>query len=86
MLDQNCPKARIVYSSATGATDVRTWGISAALACQGPGTAFDNFSIFQREIERDGIAAMETVARDLKARACIWFLSFESTKVQRTGA
>ncbi len=68
MLDQGIPKARIVYSSATGATDVANLGYLGRLGVWGPGTAFDNFNVFQREIERDGIAAMETVARDLKAK------------------
>lgn len=81
-LDQSIPNARIVYASATGATDVANLGYLGRLGVWGPGTAFDKFNNFQQEIERDGIAAMETVARDLKAKGLYLarFLSFEPTE------
>lgn len=58
---------RIVYSSATAATDVKHLAYMTRLGLWGQGTAFAEFSDFAREIEEGGVGAMEMVARDLKA-------------------
>jgi hypothetical protein len=66
-LQRLLPKARIVYVSATGATSVENLGFAARLGLWGEGTPFGNREQFISEINAAGLAAMELVARDLKA-------------------
>jgi hypothetical protein len=61
------PRARVLYASATGASDVNNLAYAARLGLWGPETAFANRSRFVTAIREGGIAAMELVARDLKA-------------------
>jgi hypothetical protein len=62
------PDYRVVYSSATGATDVRNMAYMTRLGLWGKGTSFPNgFQEFMQEIESGGVGAMEMVSRDLKA-------------------
>jgi len=62
------PDYRVVYSSATGATDVRNMAYMTRLGLWGKGTAFPGgFSEFLNEIEQGGVGAMEMVSRDMKA-------------------
>jgi predicted RNA methylase len=59
---------RVVYSSATGATDVRNMAYMTRLGLWGKGTSFPNgFQEFMQEIEQGGVGAMEMVSRDMKA-------------------
>ena len=61
------PRFRVVYSSATAATEVRHLAYMIRLGLWGQGTAFTDFAEFAQEIEEGGVGAMEMVARDLKA-------------------
>ena len=61
------PRARILYASATGASDVNNLAYATRLGLWGPETAFADRSQFVGAIRQGGIAAMELVARDLKA-------------------
>jgi predicted RNA methylase len=61
------PRARVLYASATGASDVANLSYAARLGLWGPGTAFADREQFVSAIRKGGIAAMELVARDLKA-------------------
>ena len=61
------PRARILYASATGASDVNNLAYTMRLGLWGPETAFADRSSFVAAIRDGGIAAMELVARDLKA-------------------
>src|SRR5205085_2539700 len=62
------PDYRVVYSSATGATDVRNMAYMTRLGLWGPGTSFPGgFKEFMQEIESGGVGAMEMVSRDMKA-------------------
>ena len=61
------PKARIVYVSATGATEVSNLSYAERLGLWGAGTAFNTKTEFINQISAAGVAAMEMVARDLKA-------------------
>lgn len=61
------PRARILYVSATGATDPANLCYAIRLGLWGPGTSFGDRAEFMSGIEKGGIAAMEIVARDLKA-------------------
>lgn len=62
------PEMRVVYSSATAATEVKHLGYQIRLGLWGEGTSFPGgFIQFAEEIEAGGVGAMEMVARDLKA-------------------
>ena len=61
------PRARVLYASATGASDVANLSYATRLGLWGPATAFANREQFVAAIRKGGIAAMELVARDLKA-------------------
>lgn len=66
-LQKRLPKARIVYVSATAATEVSNLAYAERLGLWGPGTAFANASDFVAQITAGGVAAMEQVAQDMKA-------------------
>jgi len=62
------PDYRVVYSSATGATDVRNMAYMTRLGLWGPDTSFPGgFQQFLAEIEGGGVGAMEMVSRDMKS-------------------
>ncbi|MFA6115454.1 MAG: strawberry notch family protein [Sphingomonas sp.] len=61
------PRACILYNSATGATDPANLCYTGRLGLWGQGSAFDTREAFMTAIGSGGIAAMEIVARDLKA-------------------
>ncbi|MEQ8682729.1 MAG: strawberry notch family protein [Cyclobacteriaceae bacterium] len=67
LLQRLLPMARIVYSSATGATEINNLVYAERLGLYGPGTSFDNSRAFITQIKKSGVSAMELVARDLKA-------------------
>ena len=60
------PNARVVYVSATGATEPENLPYLERLGLWGERTAFANGKIFVDKISAGGIAVMETVARDMK--------------------
>ncbi|KKC24072.1 strawberry notch-like NTP hydrolase domain-containing protein [Sphingomonas sp. SRS2] len=62
------PRARILYVSATGASDVNNLAYATRLDLWGPSTAFPDRRAFVESLRRGGIAAMELIARDLKAQ------------------
>lgn len=66
-LQESVPNARIVYVSATGATDITNLAYASRLGLWGEGTSFSNMEDFTAKIGRSGIAAMELVARDMKS-------------------
>ncbi len=66
-LQRLLPNARVVYVSATGATEVMNLAYADRLGLWGEGTPFSNKNDFVTKISAGGIAAMEFVARDLKA-------------------
>ena len=67
LLQNNLPGARVLYASATGASDVNNLAYAVRLGLWGPETAFANREQFISQIRKGGIAAMELVVRDLKA-------------------
>jgi len=66
-LQQMFPNARVVYASATGATSVSNYAYLERLGLWGRGTAFHDVNDFVSKISDGGLAAMELVARDMKA-------------------
>ncbi|XP_023032712.1 protein strawberry notch isoform X2 [Drosophila willistoni] len=67
-LQQKLPKARVVYASATGASEPKNMAYMVRLGLWGQGTAFPNFNDFITAVERRGVGAMEIVAMDMKLR------------------
>ena len=67
-LQKELPNARIVYASATGATDVSNLRYAERLGLWGEGTAFRNGDDFVAQVSAGGIAAMELVAQNMKAQ------------------
>ena len=66
-LQNRLPRARVVYASATGASDVGNLAYAVRLGLWGEGTQFPDRRAFIAQIREGGIAAMELVARELKA-------------------
>ena len=67
-LQHALPNARVLYASATGATTVHGLAYAPRLGLWGgDATAFKDRADFVSAMERGGVAAMEIVARDLKA-------------------
>ena len=67
LLQNNLPSARVLYASATGASDINNLAYAVRLGLWGYDTAFATREAFIESIRAGGIAAMELVARDLKA-------------------
>ena len=61
------PRARVLYVSATGATDIANLAYATRLGLWGAQTAFASREIFMGQMREGGMAAIELVARDLKA-------------------
>lgn len=66
-LQRRLPMARVVYLSATGATEVENLGYAERLGVWGPGTAFQRVQEFISHVGAGGVAAMELIAQNLKA-------------------
>ena len=62
------PRARVVYVSATGASELSHLAYMDRLGLWGQGTAFEDAGHFKNSIEKRGVGAMELVAMDMKAR------------------
>ncbi|XP_057949637.1 protein FORGETTER 1 [Malania oleifera] len=62
------PEARVIYCSATGASESRNLGYMIRLGLWGVGTCFSNFREFLGALDRGGVGALELVAMDMKAR------------------
>lgn len=62
------PEARIVYCSATGASEPRNLGYMVRLGLWGAGTSFEDFRQFLVALDTGGVGALELVAMDMKAR------------------
>ena len=67
-LQEKLPNARIVYASATGASEPKNMAYMVRLGLWGPGTPFSDFNDFIQSIEGRGVGAMEIVAMDMKLR------------------
>ncbi|XP_062888464.1 protein strawberry notch homolog 2-like isoform X3 [Mobula hypostoma] len=65
-LQNRLPYARVVYASATGASEPKNMAYMCRLGIWGEGTPFRQFEDFLRAIEKRGVGAMEIVAMDMK--------------------
>lgn len=66
-LQRKLPKARFVYVSATGATEVSNLSYATRLGLWGEGAPFTNVRDFVSKISAAGLSAMEIVAQSMKA-------------------
>lgn len=66
-LQKRIPQARLVYVSATGATEVSNLAYASRLGLWGEGTPFAAVTDFIGNISNGGVAAMELISRDMKA-------------------
>ncbi|XP_055327699.1 protein strawberry notch homolog 1-like isoform X2 [Paramacrobiotus metropolitanus] len=78
-LQRELPEARVVYATATGASEPRNMGYMTRLGLWGESTAFKSFKHFAESIDKRGIGAMEVVAMDMKRKGLFLArqLSFE---------
>lgn len=67
-LQNKLPKARVVYASATGASEPRNMAYMVRCGMWGEGTPFPEFTDFIAAVEKRGVGAMEIVAMDMKLR------------------
>ncbi|KAM7012939.1 strawberry notch homolog 2b isoform 2-T2 [Tautogolabrus adspersus] len=65
-LQNKLPRARVVYASATGASEPKNMIYMSRLGIWGEGTPFRAFEDFLHAIEKRGVGAMEIVAMDMK--------------------
>ncbi|KAM8794850.1 protein strawberry notch homolog 2 [Eudromia elegans] len=65
-LQNKLPQARVVYASATGASEPKNMIYMSRLGIWGKGTPFRVFEEFLHAIEKRGVGAMEIVAMDMK--------------------
>ncbi|XP_064227271.1 protein strawberry notch homolog 2 isoform X3 [Aotus nancymaae] len=65
-LQNKLPLARVVYASATGASEPRNMIYMSRLGIWGEGTPFRSFEEFLQAVEKRGVGAMEIVAMDMK--------------------
>ena len=66
-LQNALPKARILYVSATGATEVSNLSYATRLGLWGDETAFRDREAFIEKVSSGGLSVMEIVARDMKS-------------------
>lgn len=67
-LQNKLPKARVVYASATGASEPKNMAYMTRLGLWGEKTPFPDFQDFISVVEKRGVGAMELVAMDMKLR------------------
>lgn len=67
-LQKKLPNARVVYASATGATEPKNMAYMVRLGIWGLGTPYLHFPDFLNIVHRRGVGAMEIVAMDMKLR------------------
>ncbi|KAL5731294.1 udp-glycosyltransferase [Ranunculus cassubicifolius] len=67
-IQERLPEARVIYCSATGASEPRNLGYMVRLGLWGAGTCFRDFREFLVALDKGGVGALELVAMDMKAR------------------
>ncbi|OVA03143.1 zinc finger protein [Macleaya cordata] len=67
-LQARLPGSRVIYCSATGASEPRNMGYMVRLGLWGSGTCFLDFRDFLGALDKGGVGALELVAMDMKAR------------------
>lgn len=78
------PNAKVLYASATVASEANQLGFAERLGLWGPGSPFSTFRDFLKSVTSGGLGAMELVARGLKQRGAYIArnISFEGVEQQ----
>lgn len=66
-IQQMLPRARVVYCSATGVSEVGNMAYMTRLGLWGAGSAFLDFEQFLDSMKKRGVSFMEMLAMELKA-------------------
>lgn len=66
-IQQMLPRARVVYCSATGVSEVGNMAYMTRLGLWGSGSAFPDFEAFLDSMRKRGVSFMEMLAMELKA-------------------
>ncbi|XP_047130991.1 uncharacterized protein LOC100210324 isoform X1 [Hydra vulgaris] len=61
------PKARVIYCSATGVTDLKNMAFMERLGFWGSGTTFNDFESFHHSLTTRGLGALEMLSMEMKA-------------------
>ncbi|XP_045468793.1 protein strawberry notch homolog 1-like isoform X4 [Harmonia axyridis] len=85
-LQEALSKARVLYASATGASEPKNMAYMTRLGLWGKGTTFVTFDDFASAVEKKGVGGMEIVAMDMKLRGMYIArqLSFQDVKFSIT--
>ncbi|CEL94343.1 unnamed protein product [Vitrella brassicaformis CCMP3155] len=67
-LQVQCVHCPVLYSSATGASDIQHMAYMERLGLWGPGKAFPDFQTFKGKMSKGGVAALECVSLELKSQ------------------
>lgn len=67
-LQNKLKNARVLYASATGASEPKNMAYMTRLGLWGEGTLFETCDDFIASIESKGVGGMEIVAMDMKLR------------------
>ncbi|GFR47434.1 hypothetical protein Agub_g9154, partial [Astrephomene gubernaculifera] len=66
-LQERLPRARVLYCSATGVSEVGNMAYMVRMGLWGPGTPFDSFQTFLDSMRRRGVSFLELLAMEMKA-------------------
>ncbi|CAE8606357.1 unnamed protein product [Polarella glacialis] len=66
-LQQACPDAKVLYSTATGASELKNVAYMSRLGLWGPGTSFSSFQQFHDVLSRENLAGFEIFSMEMKA-------------------
>ena len=76
MLQEKLPNARIVYASATGASEPKKMAYMVRLKLWGTGTPFADFNDFIQSIEKRGVGAMDMKSKGMYMARQLSFSGF----------
>jgi hypothetical protein len=76
------PKAKVVYGSATGATEVMNLAYAQRLNLWGEGQPFTDVQDFVNKISSRGLAGMEMLSMNMKALGLYWAPSIDYSEVK----
>lgn len=66
-IQSRMPKARVLYCSATGVSELKHMAFMQRLGLWGPSTSFASFDDFSSTISKNGLGALEQLAMEMKA-------------------
>ncbi|EIE19331.1 hypothetical protein COCSUDRAFT_19644, partial [Coccomyxa subellipsoidea C-169] len=66
-IQNQLPKARVVYCSATGVSEVGNMAFMTRLGLWGPGSPFADFQAFLESMKRRGVSFLEMLAMEIKS-------------------